>query len=65
MEANFRAFLKKDLSKYSGNWIAISGKNIISSSRNINRVIAEAKRNSKGKEYVFTKVPKRNQSLIL
>ena len=65
MEKGLNFFLKKDLSKHAGQWVAISGDRVIASSKSINKVINEAKKNSKGKEYAYAKVPKRSQALIL
>ncbi|MBI4045159.1 MAG: hypothetical protein HY392_05600 [Candidatus Diapherotrites archaeon] len=65
MGLHFKDFLKKDFSRHEGEWIAISGARVIAHGKSISKVIAKARKNSKGKEYAYAKVPKKSQALIL
>lgn len=65
MEKEFRFFLNKDFSKYAGSWIAICEERIVSSNKSINKAIKTAKEKCGGKKFLFAKIPKGNQALIL
>ncbi|MFH1895346.1 MAG: DUF5678 domain-containing protein [archaeon] len=56
---------KNDLSKYSGKWVAISNRKIVSSGRNIKNTMTQARKKSRSKETLYAKIPAKNQSLIL
>lgn len=63
---NFEFFLDKDLSKYSGQWIAISGNHIIAAGNDGKIVVETATALCEGKERpLFARIPKENQTLIL
>lgn len=61
----FKYFMGRDFRDHSGHWVAISGSRIISSNTSIGKTMREAKAIAVGKEVLFTKIPKKNQSLIL
>lgn len=56
---------KNDLTKYSGKWVAISNRKVVSSSKSVKKTMQEARRKSKAKETLYAKIPRKNQSLIL
>lgn len=60
---NYEWFLKKDLSEYSGKWLAIVDKNIVASGKDVNKVIKEVKVKYPHKRPFITKV--RNKLSIL
>lgn len=61
---DYEFFLEKDFSRHAGNWVAIYDRRIVSSSRSIEKAIRDAKRKCSGK-FLFAKIPKKNQALIL
>ena len=64
---NFDFFLEADLSRYSGQWIAISGNRVIASDFNSEAVIEKVNELCKEKTEIplFAKVPEQDQVLIL
>lgn len=60
---NYEWYLKEDLSKYSGKWIAVIDKNIVASMSNVNKLIKEVKEKYPTKRPLITKV--RNKLSIL
>jgi hypothetical protein len=62
---DFQYFLKQDFTKYAGKWVAIYDQKIVSSSNSITDAIEQAKQKYKNKEFLFAKIPAKNQALIL
>lgn len=56
-------FSKRRLSKYSGKWIAIKDKKVLSSGKEIKEVMKKAKK--KVEEPILVKIPKEREILIL
>lgn len=60
----FEFYVRADLSKYSGKYIAIVGENVVASGDNAKEVLEEAKRKFPGKTPTLAKIPK-EEALIL
>ncbi len=60
MDKNYGWFLKADLRKYEGKYVAISEKKVISSGTEPSQVYNTAKRKKPKKEVVLWKVPAGN-----
>jgi len=65
MNKDSRFFLKEDFSKHMGNWIAIKNEKIIASNSNIKKTLSKAKKKVGSTDFLFAKIPERNQALIL
>ena len=65
MGSDSKFFLKKDFSRYCGKWVAIKNQKIIASDANINNAISAAKKKLGTRQFLFAKIPKKNQVLIL
>lgn len=61
--ANYEWFLKEDLSKFSGNWIAIINKKVVAHDKNVGKIIEEVKEKFPTKKPLITKI--RNKLSIL
>jgi len=64
-EDNSKYFIKKDFSRYSGKWVAIHNQKIIASNSNIDIALSDAKRKIGREQFLFAKIPTKNQVLIL
>lgn len=53
---NYEWFLKKDLSEYSGKWLAIIDKKVVASGKDVNKIIKEVKHKYPRKRPLLTKV---------
>ena len=53
---NYEWFIKKDLSEYSGKWLAIIDKNVVASGKNVDRLIKEVKSKYPNRRPFITKV---------
>ncbi len=64
---NFDFFLEADLSRYSGQWVAISGNQVIANDLKSEVVINRANEICKEKREIplFAKIPEKDQVLIL
>ena len=60
----FEFYLKADLRKYVGKYVAIIGKHVVASGDNAKRVLDEAKKKFPVKKALLAKVP-REEALIL
>ncbi len=58
MSDEFDFYLKADLKKYEGKYIAIIGNKVVASGTNAKHVMAEAKKKNPGKKPTLAKVPK-------
>jgi hypothetical protein len=56
-ESNYQYFLKANIGKYIGQWIAICEDKIISNGKDLKEVVAKAKAASRGKKFLLAKVP--------
>ncbi len=54
--ANYEWFLKEDISKYSGKWLAIIDKEIVASEKDVAKLIREVKNKYPNKRPLITKV---------
>lgn len=61
---NYEYFVKTDTSAYQGEWVAISGRKIISHGKDAGKVYNQAKRKYPKKEISLAKIPE-EQTLIL
>ncbi|PIN69352.1 succinyl-CoA synthetase subunit alpha [Candidatus Woesearchaeota archaeon CG11_big_fil_rev_8_21_14_0_20_43_8] len=62
-EENMKFYLKEDLTKYVGKWIAICNKHVVSSGKNPVRVFNEAHKKYPGTRPLLTLVPE-NSAMI-
>lgn len=63
MESNYEVYLKTDLGKYSGKWIAICDKGVIAIGDNAKEVYKEAKSKFPEKKIMLAKIPE-DESMI-
>ena len=56
---------KNNLDSYSGKWIAVCENGVVASGDDAGEVMREAKKRCKGKVSTLTKIPNKNQVLIL
>ena len=54
--SNYEWFMGKDLSEYSGKWVAIIDKEIIAADKNVTNVLKEAKNKYPNKRPLVTKI---------
>ena len=62
-DGSYNWFIKADVSKYSGKWVAVDNKKIVASSVHIAKLLEEVNKNWPSAS--ITKVPKRGQIMIL
>jgi len=65
MTQEFDFYSLSDLSGYEGKWIAILGKEVIASGKDLKQVYKEAKEKAGKKEPMFARVPRQEEALIL
>lgn len=65
IDANYEWFMKHDLNNYAGKWIAVCEDKVVASGDDAGVVMKDAKKKCKGKVSTLTKVPKKDQVLIL
>lgn len=53
---NYEWFLKKDLSEYSGRWLAVIDRNVVATSKDVNKLIKDVKARYPNKRPFITKV---------
>lgn len=63
MESNYEVFLKTDLKKYEGKWIAIAQNEIVAYGDNAKEVYKKAQEKFPNKKIMIVKVPEK-ESLI-
>ncbi|MBR9699364.1 succinyl-CoA synthetase subunit alpha [Candidatus Woesearchaeota archaeon] len=56
ISSNYDWFVKTDLSKYSGKWLAIIDKEVVASGKDAKKIIAEAKKKYPNKRPFITKI---------
>ena len=61
---NFEYFVKTDLSKFVGNWVAILNNKIIASGKNFKEVAEKADKAFPNQKPLFTKVPKKTARIL-
>ena len=54
--ANYEWFLKKNLSEFSGKWLAIVDKKVVASGNDVNKLIQEVKKDYPNKKPLITKI---------
>jgi len=54
--ANYEWFLKKNLSEFSGKWLAIIDKKVVASGNDANKLIQEVKKDYPSKKPLITKI---------
>ncbi len=54
--SNYEWFLKKDLSEFSGKWLAIVDKKVVASDKDVGKVIQKVKEEFPNKKPLITKV---------
>lgn len=62
--SNYDFFIKANTSPYKGEWVAISGKKIVSHGKDAQKVYKQAKQKSKTSDISLAKIPEEN-TLIL
>lgn len=62
--SNYDFYIKADTFAYKGEWIAISGKKIVSHGKNAQQVYKQAKQRSKTADISLAKIPE-EETLIL
>lgn len=65
MNKDSKFFMKEDFSKHAGKWVAIKNEKIIASNSNIKKVLSKAKKEIGSTDFLFAKIPEKNQALIL
>lgn len=64
MNKNYDFFMKTDISKYIGKWIAICNKKIVSHGANAKKVFKEAKDKYPKERPLLTKVPEKETMIF-
>ena len=64
MESNYEIYLKADLSKYIGKWVAISDNGVIAFGDNAKLVYLEAEAMHPGKKIMLVKVPEKEAMIF-
>ena len=59
MESNYEIYLKTDLGKYTGKWIAICDKGVVASGENAKEVYKKAQEMFPNKKIMLVKVPEK------
>lgn len=65
MTQEFEFYSLSDMSKYSGKWVAILGKEVIASGDDFKEVYKEAKEKAKNRKPMFAQIPRKEETLIL
>ncbi len=65
MSDEFDFYLKADLKKYEGKYIAIIGNKVVASGTNAKHVISEAKKKYPDKKPTLAKVPKEETMILV
>jgi len=64
LEQNYQFFMKTNIDKYIGEWIAICDKKIISHGKNVKKVFKEAKVKCPTKKPLLTRVPNKETMIF-
>ena len=64
MNRNYNYFMKANLNKFVGQWIAICKEQIVSHGRNAKQVFAEAKEKFPKERPLLTKVPEKKAMIF-
>lgn len=64
LEKNYQAFLKVNISSYTGEWIAICNSHIVAHGKNVKKVFADAKKKYPKEEPLLAKVPKEGSMIF-
>jgi len=65
MSQEFKFYSVMNATEYAGKWVAILGDKVIASGDDLKQVHQKAKEKSNGKEPLFVKIPKEEETLIL
>ena len=65
MSQEFDFYSLTDMSNHAGEWVAILGREIIASGKDLKEVYKEAKKKAGNREPMFARVPKEQETLIL
>ena len=65
MDKSYNFFLKSDLSKYIGEWIAIVDDKIVAHGKDVKKIYEEAKKNYSKKRPLITKVPEKETMILI
>jgi len=57
---NYELFLKSDVSRYIGEWVAICDKKIVSHGKSVREVVKEANQKYPGKRPLIVRIPEKN-----
>jgi len=61
---NFNFILSRDLSKYSGDWIAVANNKIVATGESASEVMSKSKKKTK-KRTTIMRVPEKNTLMLL
>jgi len=64
MKSNYEIYLKSDLSKYIGKWVAISDNGVVAFGDNAKVVYLEAQARYPGKKIMLVKVPEKEAMIF-
>ena len=65
MNKNYNFFMKENLEKYMGEWIAICKEQIVAHGKDVKRVFREAKEKYPKERSLITKVPDKETMIFL
>ena len=65
MDKSYNYFLKADLSKYVGEWIAIIDDKIVAHGHDVKKIYKEAKERYPKKRPLITKVPEKETMILI
>ncbi|MBU0536456.1 MAG: succinyl-CoA synthetase subunit alpha [Nanoarchaeota archaeon] len=57
MDKNYQFYMKTNINKYVGQWVAICNQKIVSHGENVKKVFKEAKKKCPAERPLLTKVP--------
>jgi len=61
---NYELFLKSDISRYIGEWVAICDKKIVSHGKDVKEVVKEANLKCPGKRPLIVRVPEKETMIF-
>ena len=64
MNKNYDFFMESDLSKFVGEWVAISNQRIVSSGKSAKQVFKQAKKKHPNARILLTKVPEKETMIF-
>lgn len=65
LRESYRWFIRANMKNYEGLWIAIHGKRVVAKGKNLEEVMRMANKKYPNSETVLTKIPEKNETLVL